>query len=225
MRITLEKKVEPKDIRYPKTLVIEELGILAVFRSVDDCIVCAVDPAVEDKMVLVDQVEVPIKAMLGKRYRGISANKDFNDHNWAYAAEEGLLWNIENRLVGWQDGDEVIIVDSAKEEDSRLTAMVSVEDYDWNNVTEFCDSLELRSEILVSPIKDEEVVLFTYKNELDEYMRLTTDANIETQTMPLFPFVIGKNISFSMSNTAMMLANKAMMSRLISYKEWKATRI
>jgi len=239
MVFNLEHKVETKDILFPRTLVVEELGMLAVFRSSDDCTILLAEaqPDGETSIMLGANITGLDKAV-GSRLIGVI---DMNDkvnkkYDWKHAAEEGLIWNIKHGIVGWQNGDEVTIVDSVASNNPLLGETVAVDEYDWTTVIEFAKSITSSIKILAKPISHDEVVIFDKKEELVDYLEMVTGkfprTAEEVYASPLFPddmtmefpMVQSEFYAFPLSNTKALITKKTALSKLMPFSEWKKSR-
>ena len=216
MQINLPTTIAPKNIPYPRTMVIEALGLLAVFRTPTDFMV-----------ILSDTELVGARTVYTDKF-----STEVDGHKWEHAADENLIWCVEDLSVGFQDGDDVTIVDSMAgvptcEEPIDITTK------EWVNVQEFAKEIRIGARLLFSPINQDEVVIFSTTQEIEDYV-LMVDGEVKENAFdsPLipedveedFPLILGKTFAFPMTNAKRMLEKKDVLGSLSSYQDWKSKR-
>lgn len=232
------------DIEFPRTMFIEELGLRVVFSDIKDMtVVNIVDP--KNKNEPLDSITVEYKGNTHELttrgvYRGIfSFAEPIHGHKFSYVpdAQDGLIWDIERRLVGHQDGDKVIIVDSMKYRDSEIGKEISVEERNWVTMDEFAEAISVATLVLLDPIAHDEVVIFEDMEQLEDYLILTTGkiprSEEELFKSPLFPddmkmgfpMVQSKHYSFPLNNVESVIKKKESLSRAVSYEDWKKDKV
>lgn len=240
MVFNLEHEMTSADILFPRTLVIEELGVLAVFTAKDECIILLAERQPdEDINLIAGAVSYGLDILVGNSFNGVlnMHKKVNNKYSWKHAAEEGLIWNIKHGIVGWQNGDEVTIVDSLGSTNSLLHEKVDVGEFDWCTVIEFVATINSTVKILVNPITHDEMVLFDTPQQLQDYLEMVTVHKINKKDNGIynppsfpddfkmeFPMVQSLHYAFPLSDTASLMKNRSALGKLMSFEEWKASR-
>ena len=245
MKLSKNTTVNPKDIAFPRTMVLEGHGIVAVFRDPSTCLICLAlenksddeKEAKEEKKITISGKEYVTSEIVGMNFAGLlNINDEVDGESWRNAAEENLVWCYEDGVIGWQNGDDVTIVDFTGSQLSGLGKIENIEEHEWTNIIDFASKLKIHSTVLVAPIKHEEVVLFNTKSELDQYLIMILGYVPATQEeiykSPLFPadmvmelpMIQSKLYSFPLNNTDALLLKKTALHKLLSFDEWKATR-
>jgi len=216
MQINLPETISPKHIPFPRTMVIESLGLLAVFRtSTDLMVILSNTELVEARTVYTDKFSTEV-----------------DGHKWEHAADENLIWCVEDLSVGFQDEDDVTIVDSMAgvptcEEPIDITTK------EWVNIKDFAKAIRIGARLLFKPINKDEVVIFSNINEIEDYVLMVSGTVIEKPfESPLFPsdleegfpLLLSQTYAFPSTNTIKMLEKKDSLGSLSSYQEWKAKR-
>ena len=216
MQINLPTTISPKNIPYPRTMVIEPLGLLAVFRTATDLMVILSETdIVEARTVYTDKFA-----------------KEVDGNKWEYAADENLIWCVEDSTVGFQDGDDVTIVDSMAGV-PVCEEPIDIATKEWVDIKEFAKEIRIGARLLFNPIEKDEVVVFSTKQELEDYVLMVKgevkEDVLESDLIPEgteddFPLLVGRTYAFPMSDVTQLIEKKEILGNLSSYQDWKAER-
>ena len=231
MVFNLEHKLQSSDILFPKIYEIGELGLTAVFRSPEECTVVLYDEyESETKTILAENEDsIPIIELVGTHTDLFSVDTKVNGiYSWKACILQDLIWNIDNRIVGWQLGDEVTIVDSISTKCSLLANTEDVAERDWVSAEDFILSIKTSVKMLVPPITKDEAIIFRHYSEVEEYHFMTTgeksiasENSLSKLKLPIIQTIHGV---FSTVDTDEIIRVRDYLSNLTSFQKWKELR-
>ena len=234
MKFNFNSTVQISDIAYPKTMELKELSVVAVFTSPKKAIICKTEM---ESLILGDGEVHDVEA--GMIFdKGLDISTLVHEARWVNAENPNLLWNSKDRIVGYQDNDEVLIVDSYLP-CPLIGETVDVSDYEWDGIRAFGNSILIHSVILVDSIMGDEVVMMADSMELEEYMFIAKGIPMgETHqedrmnalpngTKDAYPIIVTANKSISIGGDHIVsgvISARPVMQEMVTLEEWKVSR-